>query len=59
MSPIAESDKAKINYLYTQIKNINIPDFNERETVDLSVKVRDGLEIILKAIKEVSNIIKD
>ncbi|SMC52464.1 hypothetical protein SAMN04488101_10186 [Pedobacter nyackensis] len=57
MSPVSESDKAKINYLYSQIKNINVPDFNERETVDLSVKVRDGLQIILKAIKEVSTVI--
>ncbi|MEJ2905042.1 hypothetical protein WAE58_21535 [Pedobacter panaciterrae] len=59
MSPVSESDKAKINFLYTQIKNINVPNFYERETVDLEVKVRDGLEIILKAIKEVSTIIKD
>lgn len=57
MSPISQSDKEKINYLYTQIKNINIPNFYERETVDLEVKVRDGLNIILKAIKEVSVII--
>lgn len=57
MSPVSDSDKQKINYLYTQIKNINIPDFYERETVDLQVKVRDGLQIILKAIKEVSTII--
>lgn len=58
MSDLSESDKAKVNYLYTQIKNINVPDFNERQTVDLAEKVRDGLQIILKAIKEVSSIIK-
>lgn len=59
MSPLSESDKAKINYLYKQIKDINVPDFKERETVDLSVKVRDGLQIILNAIKEVSKIINE
>lgn len=57
MSHLSESDKAKINYLYSQIKSINVPDFNERETVDLAEKVKDGLQIILKAIKEVSIII--
>lgn len=57
MSPVSQSDKEKINYLYKQIKDINVPNFYERETVDLETKVRDGLQIILTAIKEVSKII--
>lgn len=58
MSQLSDSDKEKIRYLYDQIKGINVPDFKDRETVDLSVKVKDGLHIILKAIIEVSNILK-
>jgi hypothetical protein len=57
MGEVSESDKAKINHMYSQIKGIQIPDFKERHTIDLAEKVKDGLQIILNAIKEVSTII--
>lgn len=48
----------KINKLYTDINNIEVPECTGKEAKDLAVKVGEGLAIIKKAIKEVANIIK-
>lgn len=57
MAPLSQPDKSKINSLYKSIKDIQIPEFEDEETIALGQKIQEGLEIILQAIKEASTII--
>lgn len=58
MSPLNNGDKLKFNKLYTQLTKIKIPDFKDEDAIEMGVKVKEGIEIIKKAIKQVSIIIK-
>lgn len=58
MSPLTTTDRLKLNTLYTSINKINIPECTDPDAKDMAQKVGEGLEIIKKAIKEVSTIIK-
>jgi hypothetical protein len=56
---LSESDKDKFNNLYKSIKDIPIPDFENTEAKQMGEDVKEGLGIINKAIKRVSQIIKE
>lgn len=58
MSPLTQTDRIKLNALYTSINKITIPECTDPEAADMAQKVGEGLEIIKQAIKEVSKIIK-
>jgi hypothetical protein len=55
---LTEDDKRKFNKLYSSISRIKMPEFEQPDATDMGVKVKEGLAIIKKAIKEVSQIIK-
>lgn len=57
MAPLTDDDRQKLNQLYTTINNIVIPVCHDQEANDMAIKVGEGLNIIKKAIKEVSTII--
>lgn len=58
MPEVTEADRAKLNRLYSDINNIEVPACTNIEAKDLAIKVGEGLTIIKQAIKEVANIIK-
>jgi hypothetical protein len=58
MSPLNTEDKEKFNQLYSSISKIPIPEFTDPDAVQMGKDVKEGLQIINKAIKEVSQIIK-
>lgn len=57
MSPLPETDRLKLNGLYSSINRIVIPECTDPEAKDMAKKVGEGLEIIKQTIKEVSQII--